>query len=198
MDMLTTPRTRRGTFAAVASVLVAGALVGIGGAWAKGALTQAEISVCLDADGHLYQPPGGGTCRAGALTWNQQGPIGEQGPGGPQGQAGPAGPQGPPGTAAQVSQATKSLANAAIHIEQDASFGTTIANVQSYTSLCPLGFRAVGGGYSIVSALPPDLVVVTNQGYQTKGKSGWSVVLRRTKGFGATKVSVQANCAKTG
>jgi hypothetical protein len=193
--MLTTPRQRAP--ALVGSVLVAGALLAIGGAWAKGARTQAEISACLDANGYLYQPPGGGTCRAGTLTWNQQGPAGAQGPTGPQGQPGPVGPQGPPGSAAQVSQATKSLATAAIHIEQSASFGTTIANVQSYTSLCPLGFQAVGGGYSIASGLPPDLVVVTNQGYKLKGRSGWSVVLLRTKGFGARKVSVQANCVKT-
>ncbi len=48
--MLTAARWRAP--AAVASVLVAGALLGIGGAWEEGTLTQAEIGVCLDADGH--------------------------------------------------------------------------------------------------------------------------------------------------
>jgi hypothetical protein len=133
MDVLTGPRNQWRSLGVVAAILAVGALFGIGGAWAKGALTQAEISACLDANGYLYQPPGGGTCRAGTLTWNQQGPPGPVGP------QGPTGPQGLPGQ-------TKGIAYGKTRIRTALD---TFPLAGSATAMCKSNERLVGGGYQL-------------------------------------------------
>ena len=145
---MTNGRTARK--ALIGAALAGALLVGIAGAWAKGALTQAEISVCLDADGHLYQPPGGGTCRAGTLTWNQQGPAGAQGPTGLQGQAGLAGPQGPPGPTKGVAYGKTTIRTAL----------DAFPYAGAATAMCKANERLLGGGYEIEAKKLADAKVI--------------------------------------
>ena len=160
---MTNRRTARKVL--LGAALAGALLVGIAGAWAKGELTQAEISVCLDADGHLYQPPGGGTCRAGTLTWNQQGPAGpggQAGPAGPAGAAGTAGPQGPPGppgspTAKKVvplnAKALRASAvkvvKVAVYYKRTTSNPKDVFPTQNVTGAqCPDGWMAIAGSWA--------------------------------------------------
>lgn len=62
------------------------------------------IHACLGpGGGQIRVVDGPGDCRPPEkpLSWNRQGPPGEQGPQGPQGEMGPPGPEGPPGIGPQ-------------------------------------------------------------------------------------------------
>lgn len=154
-------RSRPNAKRALTAIAIAGAtLVGAGTVWAKSALMQAEISVCLDGSGYLYQPVGGGSCRAGNLTWNQQGPVGPQGPQGPagpqgpQGQPGPAGPQGPAGIVKpgppldtkDITVVKKTIA--ATKYTSGKLKGLYSRWVAPVTISCPTGWTLTGSGYS--------------------------------------------------
>ena len=184
---------RPGRLLTIGALVLLGALGGSGALWASG-LQNTEIRACINtSDGHLYLAS---RCPGESLVWNQQGPPGSQGAQGPPGPPGASGAQGLPGPSAAVAQAAQSL-KGGIAIAQTTSTGKKIGNVQAYISLCAAGWRVVGGGYSIASAVPSGLVVVTNQEATTAGKSGWSVVVLRPKGFTTLKIGVRAICVKT-
>ncbi len=161
MDLLTAPGRRRAAIALAATV-GGGALLGIGGAWAKGVLAHAEISACLDPRGYLYQPQDGGSCPAGSLTWNQQGPAGQQGPqgpAGPQGEPGPTGPQGPPSSSAAkkvLAVNARALRSSALKVVKSASYykKTTPNSKDNFPTQntagarCPAGWIAIAGTWA--------------------------------------------------
>lgn len=170
----------------LAALTLAGALLAAGGAWAHSTLTAATVSTCLDARGYLYQPPGGGSCPGGSLTWNQEGPAGPPGAQGPPGAPGPAGatgPAGPPGPAGK--SGTPLVAGDIVLVKKgvfpvlskhkDPRLGT-VAQVHAapVTLMCPSGYTATLSGYAarstqgkqepIVAFLWRDHVATTTSG----------------------------------
>jgi hypothetical protein len=144
---------RRRSLLAIA-VLATGMLVGAGAVWAKSTLMQAEISVCLDGSGYLYQPVGGGTCRAGSLTWNQAGPVGPAGPQGPQGLQGqqrPAGAQGPKGATGPPGvfdpASVKTYIGSSVYQKTTSNLNDKWPSERSVAVTCPKGWVAIGGAW---------------------------------------------------
>ena len=142
----------------VLAILATGVLIGAGTVWAKSTLMQAEISVCLDGSGYLYQPVGGGTCRAGNLTWNQEGPPGPQGPAGPLGPQGPqgsAGAQGPEGKPAPSHSHTVKKVTKTVKAEWNGKyFDSTVPTKVAHPVQCPQGWAATGAGFAAYAKTP--------------------------------------------
>lgn len=152
--------TRRWTRSLLAApILAIGLLGGAAAVWAAGALTQAEITACLDSNGYFFQAPAGRPCPGNSLTWNQQGPVGPQGVAGQQGSQGPLGPQGaqgPPGKPAPSS-------NIAIKVVKKTFEAPTLTKVK-----LPNGKWSPGGwGIDVPYLSPPAKI------YCPSGK-GWS------------------------
>ena len=157
-------RLRLGQLGRASGLVALGALVGSSALWAAGGAAQAEIRACVaPTDGHLYLA---GRCPGQVLTWDTLGPPGPQGSPGPPGPAGPqgaAGLQGPPGPKGDPGPAggTSSVAKASLAVMP---MGFRVVSLttkgkinygekqgyypQRYTATCPLGYRAVGGGYA--------------------------------------------------
>lgn len=135
---------RRTILRLIAIGAAASLLLGSGAAvWAAGALTQAEITACLDSNGYFFQAPAGRACPGASLTWNQAGPPG---PGGPQGPPGPQGPAGKPAPSASlaVTRVTKTVkATRNGHF-----FDTRVPLKSAYVIGCPQGRAATGAGFA--------------------------------------------------
>ena len=96
-------------FSKRAIAITTAAVVGLGisggtAAYAAGLIPGADGTIhgCYNTtNGNLRVVDEGSSCRQHeqALQWNQEGPVGPQGPAGPQGATGPAGPQGEAGPA---------------------------------------------------------------------------------------------------
>lgn len=166
-------RLRLGRFARASSLVALGALCGSGALWAAGSAAQAEIVACVSpTDRHLYLA---GRCPADSLTWNTVGPTGPQGspgapgPQGPAGLQGPTGPPGPPGPkgdpgpnggTASLAKASSALLGTGFRVVSTTTKGKIDYSQkkgyypQLYTATCPVGYRAVGGGFAGLLTAP--------------------------------------------
>lgn len=141
----------RRKLAAGAALVASGLVVGVAGVWGAGALTQAEITACLDSNGYFFRPPAGRPCPGESFTWNQQGPAGPQGPPGPQGPQGPPGPPGPsktgpPLAAKEIKVVKKTVA--ATKYESGELKGLYRRWIEPVTISCPKRWTLTGSGYS--------------------------------------------------
>jgi hypothetical protein len=191
------------------------ALVAVGaavGALVFGAVslarTQADITVCTDGRGYLYQPPSG-PCPTGSLTWNQQGPAGPQGPAGSQGPAGPQGAAGPAGspstTASALAAKSLKIVSAAAQIKNPKTYSDAYAR-----AICPTGYRAIAGGaYTHSTAGPAPAPLLMSKPWWPGGIAdekkgvlprGWSasanLPMSKQKGIHAGWVVATAVCVK--
>lgn len=171
-------RLRLGQLGRASGLVALGALVGSSALWAAGSAAQAEIRACVaPTDGHLYL---GGRCPGQVLTWDTLGPQGPPGPPGPAGPQGAVGAQGPPGPKGDQGPAggTSAVAKASLAV-MPTGFrvvsSTTKGKInygekkgyypQRYTATCPVGYRAVGGGYTgmLYAPLKGNARVVTSR-----------------------------------
>lgn len=135
------------------------------------------IHACVKyGSGALYQP--NGKKKGGAngcekkdeeLSWNQEGPRGDQGPQGPsgpkgdKGDPGPKGDQGEPGLSGYES----------IHT----FFGVSSGDSGEYLLECPAGKTVLGGGYSVIEGVygvaeAAKITIVKNYPYQAISSAG--------------------------
>ena len=157
----------------VLAILATGVLIGAGTVWAKSTLMQAEISVCLDGSGYLYQPVGGGTCRAGNLTWNQEAPPGPQGPAGPRGlkaRRGLPAAQGPEGKPAPSRSHTVKKVTKTVKAEWNGKYSTARADEGRTPVQCPRDGRRLEPACGVREDAGPDAVA-----RRATGRAGASV-----------------------
>jgi hypothetical protein len=156
--------------------------------------TTGEIHGCYKASNgslRVIDSAMGETCGNSemAVSWNQQGPQGEQGPAGPQGEQGPAGPQGeqgpqgPQGQAGpQGEQGPQGPAGTVVVGEAQNNF--EIGPGEDYAEVaCPEGYKATGGGY-LITGYPLDWQqpyvsgsgpVFTDEDFGQRSPTGWFV-----------------------
>lgn len=137
------------------------------------------LYACVNnSSGTIHMIDATGSCASNEqlVVWNQVGPTGPQGP---QGQAGPQGvpgPQGPAGTNGvsgyQIVTHTYSGAPSAT-----STHAALILYGSTFTADCPVGDRAIGGGYTVVNGIvqnqePSALLPVTPYGSAPVGSNG--------------------------
>lgn len=144
------------------------------------------------------------------MTWNiqgpegEQGPKGEQGPEGPQGQAGPEGPpgaegpQGPEGAQGPVGPQGPAGEEGLPGV-LGFYFVTTIrdnipaGSANALTADCDSGELVTGGGYEI-SSTNKDVWVYVSQPYKFAQTVGWNVLVYNNS-TGVQNIKAHAVCA---
>ena len=139
-------------------------------------LTNGEIHACFTPAGTMYlikQPGLSQECRGNhvEVTWNIEGPQGDQGDPGQQGDPGVQGPPGPAGVSGyQV-------------VQSPASQGVAIAE-------CPLGKKVLGGGF-VTTTGPIEAGLTINI---STGQEGYRVEVADPNEF----IAAEAYCASVG
>lgn len=161
------------------AAITGGALLFVGAAQAAGVFdgSDPQSRLLQRQRALIHAMHNSGTASTSGVTRGRRGPRGPRGPRGAKGAVGPAGPKGSFSTITTVKGPTVFLAP----FPELGAVGSSSVN-------CPLGSRAIGGGWQGGG-------ILATVGYNAPGAGEWSVIMTNNNELSSTSFNVIAVCA---